>query len=316
MKYIDLARKVFDEEAKAIQNLINFLDISFNDAIELMLNTNGRIIVMGVGKSGLIGKKIAASLSSTGTPSFFVHPTEAYHGDLGMIKQEDILLIITNSGETDEVLRLIPVFKENKNRIISITGNPASTLAKYSDVHLNVHVDSEVCPLNLAPTTSSTAALVMGDALLVCLMSSKKCQISDFARFHPGGSLGRKILLKLKDVMVVDNLPIVELSTPMTDVIYAISNGMFGLTVVVNSEKEIEGLITDGDLRRKMLTLSSAIFDLKAVDVMNQTPFLVDENLFIGEAQELCIKNNINTLLVSKEKKMVGIVSYKMLYEN
>ena len=210
------------------------------------------MIVIGIGKSGLIGKKIAATLSSTGTPSFFLHPGEAFHGDLGMVGADDIVMLISYSGETDEVLKIIPFLKWNKNMIISITGNPNSTIAKNSHHHLNITITREACPLALAPTSSTTAALVMGDALAVALMESRQFQQEDFARFHPGGSLGRKLLAKVKDLMRTDNLPFINKDASFTELLLRMSEGRLGM-VIVGTADNFEGIVTDGDLRRALL---------------------------------------------------------------
>ena len=228
----DYAIKVIKEEAQAIMNLINFLDDDFSNCTKIILESNARVILTGVGKSGLIGKKISTTLASTGTPSFFLHPTEAFHGDLGMIKSEDIIIAITNSGETDEVLKLIPFLKSNGNILIALTGDRNSTLARNSDYVLNSHVEKEVCPLNLAPTTSATAALVLGDALVVALMKERNFQPSDYARFHPGGNLGRRLLIKAKDIMQTNNLPVVKKDCKISDAMLEISKARLGLVVI------------------------------------------------------------------------------------
>jgi arabinose-5-phosphate isomerase len=207
----DIAKRVFEVEIESLQHVAGLLDDSFTSVVEAILNCTGKVIVIGVGKSGLIGKKIAATFSSTGTPSFFLHPGDAFHGDLGIIGANDAVILISYSGETDEVLKVIPFLKWNKSLIISITGSPTSTIAKNSDHHLNIKITREACPLALAPTSSTTAALVMGDALAIALMESRKFQEEDFARFHPGGSLGRKLLTRIKDLMRTDNLPFIQL---------------------------------------------------------------------------------------------------------
>jgi arabinose-5-phosphate isomerase len=308
------AIKVFQEEAKALINLINLLDDNFENVVREILNTEGRVIVTGIGKSGIIGKKISTTLASTGTPSFFLHPAEAFHGDLGMIKPIDVIIAITNSGETDELLKLVPFIKENGNILISITGNPNSTLAKNSHYHLNIHVDKEVCPLDLAPTTSATTTLVMGDALVVALMNEKGFKPIDYAKFHPGGNLGRRLLTRIFDVMLKDELPTVHYRSLIPDVIYSISNGGVGLTVIVNENKEIKGIVTDGDIRRMMQKFKAKLFDYNAEDIMNPSPILIDTNLSLDEADKIFIENKINTLLITKENKLIGILPYKKLH--
>ena len=213
MNILIIGKKVFDDEIQELIKIKNKLDDNFVKVINLIAESKGKLIISGVGKSGLIGQKISATLSSTGTPSFFLNPTEAYHGDLGVVEKNDILLLISNSGESDEVLKLIPFFKDNGNKIISFSGNPNSTLAKNSDLNLNIGIENEACPLKLAPTSSTTATLVMGDALAVGLMKIKNFKEMNFAKFHPGGSLGKQLLLKVQDVMKKDNLPV---ATPET----------------------------------------------------------------------------------------------------
>ncbi|HIC79149.1 MAG TPA: KpsF/GutQ family sugar-phosphate isomerase, partial [Sulfurovum sp.] len=245
MRSIERAKEVFKIEADAIANLSKNLDSNFEGAIEAILHSKGKLIISGMGKSGIIAKKIAATMASTGTPSFFLHPAEAYHGDLGMIEKEDILLLISNSGETDELLRLIPFLKAQKNIIISMSRNIDSTLAKNSRYHLNIAVEKEACPLQLAPTSSTTATLVMGDALAVTLMELRGFKEVDFAHFHPGGSLGRRLLTRVEDVMRKENLPIVEGATSIQELIGTISKARLGLAIV-EEEGKIVGIVTDG----------------------------------------------------------------------
>src|ERR1700761_8366663 len=248
----DIAKRVFDIEIESLQNVAGLIDDVFTQVVNTILKTDGKIIVIGIGKSGIIGKKIAATLSSTGTPSFFLHPGEAFHGDLGIVSTNDQVILISYSGETDEVLKVIPFLKWNKNLIISITGNPNSTIAKHSTHHLNIHVTREACPLALAPTSSATATLVMGDALAIALMETRQFQQEDFARFHPGGSLGRKLLIKVKDLMRTDNLPFVDKSASFTEMLLCMSEGKLGM-VIVGDAGYVKGIITDGDLRRALM---------------------------------------------------------------
>ncbi len=231
-----IAKEVFIIEAREVLNLSNSLTEDFQMAVEAIFNSKGKLIVSGIGKSGIIGKKISATMSSTGTPSFFLHPSEAYHGDLGMVEKSDIVLLISNSGESDEVLRVIPFLKSNGNKIIGMSGNVNSTLAKNSDYHLNIGVEKEACPLQLAPTSSTTATLVMGDALAVVLMKLRDFKERDFAKFHPGGSLGRRLLTKVEDVMHKRSLPICPRDTDIKDVIQIVSKGKLGLVVVLDRE--------------------------------------------------------------------------------
>src|ERR1700743_3771874 len=248
-KMKDIAKRVFDIEIESLRHVADMIDDNFTNTVNAILNTEGKLIVAGIGKSGLIGKKIAATLASTGTPSFFLHPGEAFHGDLGMVGSEDIVILITYSGETDEVLKLIPFFQWNKNTLISITGNANSTVAKHSHHHLNINIKHEACPLSLAPTSSTTATLVMGDALAVALMECRQFQHEDFARFHPGGSLGRKLLIRVKDLMRTDKLPFINESASFTELLLKMSEGRLGM-VIVGDAGNVQGIVTDGDLRR------------------------------------------------------------------
>src|SRR6201994_2899316 len=247
----DIAKRVFDIEIESLKHVAASINDDFTHVVEAILQSKGKLIVAGVGKSGLIGKKIAATLASTGTPSFFLHPGEAFHGDLGMVGADDMVILISYSGETDEVLKLIPFLEWNKNTIIAITGNPNSTVAKNSHYHLNICIQQEACPLALAPTSSTTAAFVIGDALAVALMESRQFQHEDFARFHPGGSLGRKLLVRVKDLMRTDNLPFIDDNASFTEVLLRMSEGRLGM-VIVGDAGHVHGIITDGDLRRAL----------------------------------------------------------------
>jgi arabinose-5-phosphate isomerase len=302
------ALHTFRVEAEAIAGLAALLTADFERAVESIVACRGKVVVTGMGKSGLIGRKIAATLASTGTASFFLHPGEAYHGDLGMIDKSDIVLALSNSGTTDEVLKLIPFFLDNGNVIISITGNPDSTLARNSNFHLNSYVEHEACPLSLAPTSSTTAALVMGDALAVALMHARNFKAEDFARFHPGGSLGRRLLTKVRDVMRRDNLPTVEPAMKLGDVIIAISNARMGVAVVTEGG-EIRGLVTDGDVRRAMLKYRDRFFDTAVEEIMTRTPKRVSEDDRITDAEELMQQHKIHSLIVtSPDGKLAGII--------
>jgi len=304
----NIAKEVFEIEAKEISNLSNYLTDDFENAIKAVLNTSGKFIISGMGKSGIIGKKIAATLASTGTPSFFLHPGEAYHGDLGMIEKEDILLLISNSGETDEVLKIIPFLKSQGNTTISMSGNPSSTLAKNTKYHLNIAIEKEACPLQLAPMSSTTATLVMGDAIAAALMKLRDFKDNDFALFHPGGSLGKRLLTNIQNVMKKDNLPICNVLTDVKNIIHIITDGKCGLVVVVN-KNDILGVITDGDIRRVMETNEENFFHLKAEDIMSTNPKQISQNSKLIEASEIMDKNKINSLLVVNEnKELAGIV--------
>ena len=303
-----LAQEVFEIESKEIANLSKRLTDDFEKAINAILQSSGKLIVSGMGKSGIIGKKIAATLASTGTPSFFLHPGEAYHGDLGMIEKNDIVLLISNSGETDEVLKLIPFLKHQKNCTISMSGNDDSTLAKNTNYHLNIAVDKEACPLFLAPTSSTTATLVMGDALAVTLMKLRDFKEENFAKFHPGGSLGRRLLTTVGDVMKKKNLPIISSQATIKEVIQRISEGKLGLVVIIDNNKII-GIITDGDIRRTMESREKDFFNLKAEDLMSNHPKLIYESDKLISASTIMSQHKINSLLVVNESNdLVGVV--------
>ncbi|MDB4709684.1 KpsF/GutQ family sugar-phosphate isomerase [Flavobacteriaceae bacterium] len=303
-----LAQEVFEIESKEIANLSKRLTDDFEKAINAILQSSGKLIVSGMGKSGIIGKKIAATFASTGTPSFFLHPGEAYHGDLGMIEENDIVLLISNSGETDEVLKLIPFLKHQKNCTISMSGNDESTLAKNTNYHLNIAVDKEACPLFLAPTSSTTATLVMGDALAVTLMKLRDFKEENFAKFHPGGSLGKRLLTTVGDVMKNKNLPIISSQATIKEVIQRISEGLLGLVVIIDNNK-IMGIITDGDIRRTMESREKDFFNLKAEDLMSNHPKLIYESDKLISASNIMSQHKINSLLVVNESNdLVGVV--------
>ncbi|HEG3340321.1 TPA: KpsF/GutQ family sugar-phosphate isomerase [Campylobacter jejuni] len=307
MNAIEIAKEVFEIEAKSIQDLVLNLDDNFAKAVDLMLGVKGRCIVSGMGKSGHIGAKIAATLASTGTPSFFIHPGEALHGDLGMLTPDDILIAISNSGETEEILKIIPVIKKRKIPLIVMTGRKNSTLANQSDIFLNIAVKKEACPLQLAPMSSTTATLVMGDALAAALMKARNFKPDDFALFHPGGSLGRKLLTKVKDLMVSSNLPIVHPDTEFNDLVDVMTSGKLGLCVVLENEKLV-GIITDGDLRRALKTSSKPRFDFKAKEIMSENPKVVDADAMASEAEEIMLKYKIKEIVVEKNNKVIGII--------
>ncbi|EAH4757196.1 TPA: KpsF/GutQ family sugar-phosphate isomerase [Campylobacter jejuni] len=307
MNTLEIAKEVFEKEAQAILDLAKNLDENFNQAVNLMLNTKGRCIVSGMGKSGHIGAKIAATLASTGTPSFFIHPGEALHGDLGMLTPEDVLIAISNSGETEEILKIIPAIKKRKIPLIVMCGKKNSTLVKQGDIFLNIAVEKEACPLQLAPMSSTTATLVMGDALAAALMKARNFKPDDFALFHPGGSLGRKLLTKVKDLMVSSNLPIVHPDTEFNDLVDVMTSGKLGLCVVLENEKLV-GIITDGDLRRALKARDKLRFDFKAKEIMSTNPKVVDADAMASEAEEIMLKYKIKEIIVGKEEKVVGII--------
>lgn len=306
----DSAIRTFNIEADSVRNLAYQLTDDFDGAVKAIAACTGKVVVTGMGKSGLIGRKIAATFASTGTPAFFLHPGEAYHGDLGMISPNDIVLAITNSGHTDEVLKLIPFLEHQGNTIISMTSNPNSPLAKHSRYHLNIAVKQEACPLNLAPTSSTTTTLVMGDALAVALINEKGFKEEDFAVFHPGGNLGRRLLTRVSDVMRSDNLPIVSPDITLGDVIIAISDARLGIAIVVDNG-ELKGVITDGDVRRAMGKYKEKFFAIKASEVMSAVPKTISADERIVIAEEMMRRNKIHSIVVVDDNgKVAGIVEF------
>ena len=289
-------------------DLIPQLDENFDKAVDLVLSCHGKVIVTGVGKSGHIGAKIAATLASTGTPSFFINPLDVFHGDLGVMAKGDVVLAISNSGQTDELLRFIPMVLHMQIPIIGMSGNPQSLLAKYSTCHLNVSVKKEACPLNLAPTSSTTATLVMGDALAVALMERRHFQPQDFAQFHPGGELGKRLLTTAQDVMLTENLPLLSADMQLGDAIILVSKGKLGLGVAINSG-EIEGIITDGDIRRAMEKWQKEFFSHTVGDIMTRQPKRVGPDTKISEIQKLMNEHKIHSVLVADgDNHLLGIV--------
>ncbi|GAA2995112.1 KpsF/GutQ family sugar-phosphate isomerase [Prevotella corporis] len=306
----EYATQCIREEANATLALIDQLDENFDKAVELMYHCKGKVIVTGVGKSGNIGAKIAATLSSTGTPAFFVNPLDVYHGDLGVMTKDDVVLALSNSGQTDELLRFIPMVLHMNIPIIGMSANPKSLLAKYSTVHIKVWVEKEACPLNLAPTSSTTAALVMGDALAVALMEVRKFRPGDFAHFHPGGELGKRLLTTAQDVMRSNDLPIIPSDTHLGDAIILVSKGKLGLGVSLENDK-IVGLITDGDIRRAMEKWQSRFFDHTVHDIMTENPKTVSPTTKITEIQRIMHKYKIHTVLVcDKDRRLLGVVDH------
>lgn len=309
MNINSIATEVFKIESQEILNLTKYLTLDFDDSVNLILKSSGKLIISGMGKSGIVGMKIAATLASTGTPSFFLHPGEAYHGDLGMIEQNDVVLLISNSGETNEVLKLIPFLKSQNNKTISMTGNPNSTLAKNTHLHLNVFVQKEACPLQLAPTSSTTASMVMGDALAVALMKISGFKDVNFAKFHPGGSLGRRLLQTVGNVMKKDNLPFITKNESIKNIIHIITDGKCGLVTVQDESKKIIGVISDGDIRRAMEINQTDFFNLIAEDLMTQNPKTVLSDISLVEANKIMNKEKINSLLVTdNDNILIGIV--------
>ncbi len=298
-----IAQKVFDIEIESLQHVASMIDEQFSQAVEAILQSKGKLVVCGMGKSGHIGKKISATLTSTGTQSFFMHPAEAFHGDLGMVGEHDIILILSYSGETEEVLKLVPFLKWHKNPSIAITGNPNSTLAKNATYHLNVGIKQEACPLELAPTSSTTATLVMGDALAVALMTARDFSPDDFARFHPGGRLGRKLLVRVKDLMRTDSLPFLEPNANFTQLIIRMSEGKLGMVVLGTAGKVI-GVITDGDLRRGLVKYAD-VQQMPITTMMNGNPIIVSDDMLVYDAEALMLERKITTLLVQNSDKQV-----------
>lgn len=304
----DYAIQCIRDEAQAVLNLIPQMDDNFDQAVKLIMECKGKVIVTGVGKSGHIGAKIAATLASTGTPSFFVNPLDVFHGDLGVMAKGDVVLAISNSGQTDELLRFIPMVLHMEIPIIAISGNPQSLLAKYATCHLNVSVEKEACPLNLAPTSSTTATLVMGDALAVALMEQRHFKPQDFAQFHPGGELGKRLLTTAQDVMLKDNLPLLTADMHLGEAIILVSKGKLGLGVAMKGDK-VEGLITDGDIRRAMERWQAQFFDRTVGDIMTRQPKTVGPKARIADIQRVMNERKIHNVLVTDgEGRLLGIV--------
>ncbi len=305
---LDVARKAIRTEMEALRHLEETLGDEFAAAVELILACRGKCIITGMGKSGLVGRKIAATLASTGTPSFFLHPGEAFHGDLGMISPDDIVVALSYSGETDEILKIVPFIHSNGNKLVSMTGNPESALAKNSDIHLNVGVKEEACILHLAPTTSTTAQIAMGDALAVSLMRMRNFTSVDFARLHPGGSLGRRLLMTVGNVMRSHDLPVVAPDCPAAEMIHAISKGGLGLIVVCRGDR-IEGIVTDGDVRRAMESRRAEFFNIVAADIATSAPKSIAASEKLIEAEKMMTRNKVTSLLVTGDDgKLQGVI--------
>ncbi len=307
---LDLAREVLNIEADAVSALALRLDDNFLHALNLILSCHGRVIVSGMGKSGHIARKIAATMSSTGTPAYFVHPGEASHGDLGMITSDDVIIALSYSGESQELMTIVPVIKRQGAKLISMTGFPTSSLAVAADVHLNAHVDKEACPMGLAPTASTTVALALGDALAVALLDAKGFGKEDFARSHPGGSLGRKLLTHVRDIMRTgDGLPMVNEAAMLSDALMEISKKGVGMTAIVDADLHVLGIYTDGDLRR---TLAKSVdFNTTPVrSVMSSKPRCISPDALAVEAVQMMDTHNINQMLVvDAENKLVGALN-------
>jgi arabinose-5-phosphate isomerase len=303
---IEAAKRSISEQGDAIKNIVNFLDDSFAEAVELILKSNGRVIITGIGKSAIIANKIVATLNSTGTPSIFMHAADAIHGDLGLVQKKDIIICISKSGNTPEIKVLVPLLKRAGNPLIAITGNKNSFLGEESDFVFNSYVDKEVCPNNLAPTTSTTAQLVIGDALAVCLLQMRDFSSDDFAKYHPGGALGKKLFLTVRDLAMTNEKPNVGLNSNIKDVIIEISEKRLGVSAVVEQNK-IKGIITDGDLRR-MLAKTENFTNLSAIDIMTKNPKSIDINAMAVDAMQLMEKHQITQLLVTDNEMYAGVI--------
>ncbi|MCL0030337.1 KpsF/GutQ family sugar-phosphate isomerase [Thermodesulfovibrionales bacterium] len=306
----EIGKKVLKIEADAVSAMAERLDSHFETAVDIISRSRGRMVVTGIGKSGLVGKKVAATLSSTGTPAFFLHPAEASHGDIGMVTSDDIIIIVSNSGETEELIRLIPVLKRFNVGMISMTGNHNSTLSKAADVTLDVSVKEEACPLGIVPTASTTAALAMGDAVAVALLVKRGLKKEDFALFHPGGNLGKKLLIKVEDLMHSgDALPVILPDEEMARAIIEISSKKLGTTIVADTENRILGIITDGDLRRGIERWGKKFFDMKAAEVMTENPKTVSKDELAVKALSIMENYSIASLVVPDvDAKAKGII--------
>ncbi|MEN8174703.1 MAG: KpsF/GutQ family sugar-phosphate isomerase [Pseudomonadota bacterium] len=304
---IGIGRRTVRSQAQAVAQLENQLDGDFAQAVKLVFSARGHTIISGMGKSGHIGAKIAATLASTGTPSFFVHPAEAFHGDLGMITPDDVLVLISYSGETEETIKLIPSLKEFGVKIIAIVGEADSTLGRNADVTLTIAVEREVCPNNLAPTNSTLTTLALGDALAVTLMEERDFQSTDFARFHPGGSLGKRLLTRVRDVMHRPPLPVAAPGTPMLEVVTVMNEGRLGIAVIAEDGRVV-GIITDGDLRRA-IARGTQFLTSPCDEIMTRDPVAVSEDEMFADAEQLMMRRKINSLLVQDgEGRLSGVL--------
>ncbi|HHW7567620.1 TPA: KpsF/GutQ family sugar-phosphate isomerase [Mannheimia haemolytica] len=309
MNHLDSAKETLNLYAQQIITLNHRLSEEFNEVVNMILACQGRVVVGGIGKSGLVGKKMVATLASTGTPSFFLHPTEAFHGDLGMLKPIDMVILISNSGETDDVNKLIPSLKNFGNKIIAMTGNPYSTLGRNADVILNIGVEREACLNNLAPTSSTLVTMALGDALAIALMKARDFRPEDFARFHPGGSLGRKLLNRVRDVMV-RKVPIAGLDTTFTECLSVMNEGRMGVAVIMQDDK-LEGIITDGDIRRTLAQFGADSLNKTAQQIMTRNPKTINDTEFLAKAEDLMKELKIHSLIaVNDEGKVTGLMEF------
>ncbi|MFD1805626.1 KpsF/GutQ family sugar-phosphate isomerase [Pasteurella oralis] len=309
MDYLKIAQETLAVEEQALARLSQRLDKQFTDVVELLLHCEGRLVIGGIGKSGLVGKKMVATFASTGTPSFFLHPTEAFHGDLGMLKPIDIVMLISYSGETDDVNKLIPSLKNFGNKIIALTGNLHSTLARHADYVLDISVEREVCPNNLAPTTSVLVTMALGDALAVSLIKARDFQPADFAKFHPGGSLGRRLLCRVKDQMQT-RLPITTMQTSFADCLTIMNEGRMGVALVME-QGELKGIITDGDIRRALSANGEKTLKKNAQDLMTSKPKTAHQDTYLSDAENFMKAQKIHSLVVvNDENNVVGLVEF------
>lgn len=310
MDILSTAKEVLNLESDELKRHADMLDSKFEKALNLAYECKGKLVITGVGKSGHIGAKIAATLSSTGTPSFFINPLDVFHGDLGVMTKDDVVLAISNSGQTDELLRFIPMVLHMEIPIIGMSGNPASLLAKYSMYHINVSVSKEACPLNLAPTSSTTAALAMGDAMAVALMEKRNFRPQDFAQFHPGGELGKRLLTTAGDVMRTEEMPVITPEMHLGEAIIQVSRGKLGLGIAERNG-EIAGLITDGDIRRAMEKWKAQFFDKTVADIMTTRPKTVSADTKISDVQKIMSRYKIHSVLVAdKHNHLLGVVDH------
>ncbi|HDV6769814.1 TPA: KpsF/GutQ family sugar-phosphate isomerase [Mannheimia haemolytica] len=309
MNHLDSAKETLNLYAQQIITLNHRLSEEFNEVVNMILACQGRVVVGGIGKSGLVGKKMVATFASTGTPSFFLHPTEAFHGDLGMLKPIDMVILISNSGETDDVNKLIPSLKNFGNKIIAMTGNPYSTLGRNADVILNIGVEREACLNNLAPTSSTLVTMALGDALAIALMKARDFRPEDFARYHPGGSLGRKLLNRVRDVMV-RKVPTASLDTTFTECLSVMNEGRMGVAVIMQDDK-LEGIITDGDIRRTLAKFGAESLNKTADEIMTRNPKTINDTEFLAKVEDLMKELKIHSLIaVNDEGKVTGLMEF------
>ncbi len=316
MDYVKIAKEVLLTEAKELERAANNISDSITQAIKLIASCKGKLIVTGVGKSGLVGAKIAATLASTGTSSFFLHPTEAMHGDLGMIGKNDIVLAISYSGESEELIKILPHLKRFDIPLVAMARDKNSTLANYADVFLDISIEKEACPLDIAPTSSTTLTMALGDAIAVCLMKHNNFQKEDFASFHPGGSLGKMLFVKVDDLLQKENLPIVSCGTTLKDAVVIMSEGRVGSAIIVDADDKVTGLLSDGDLRRYMMQ-NDFTLDTKVEDICTKNPkYITDKNILASEALKIIEDNKIQLLLVfNNDKTLYGILHIHKLIE-